>query len=65
MKVLKLSLVASLCLLTTTATAAPPLSNAERYARRCKSQAPERSGLPQGTMLWGMKPPVSGKATLN
>jgi hypothetical protein len=34
---------------------AAPLSDAERYTRRCQGRAPERSGTPQGTMLWGMK----------
>lgn len=34
---------------------AAPLSDAERYARRCQGRAPDRSGTPQGTMLWGMK----------
>ena len=32
-----------------------PLSESERYARRCQGLAPERGRLPQGTMLWGMK----------
>lgn len=34
---------------------AAPLSDAERYARRCLSRAPERGGTPQGTLLWGMR----------
>jgi hypothetical protein len=34
---------------------AASLSEAERYARRCQGRAPDRSGTPQGTMLWGMK----------
>jgi hypothetical protein len=34
---------------------ATPLSEAERYSRRCQGRAPDRSGTPQGTMLWGMK----------
>jgi hypothetical protein len=64
MNVLNKSLLASMCLLFTVPAlaAAPaakgttaPLSEAERYARRCQGRTPERSGLPQGTMLWGMK----------
>jgi hypothetical protein len=38
-----------------TPKSASPLSEAERYARRCQGRAPDRSGTPQGTMLWGMK----------
>jgi hypothetical protein len=34
---------------------APPLSQAERYARRCQKQAPERYQWPQGPYLWGSK----------
>jgi hypothetical protein len=35
--------------------AAAPLSEAERYARRCQGLAPDRGTRPQGTMLWGTK----------
>jgi hypothetical protein len=35
---------------------AAPLSDAERYARRCQTRAPMRERNPQGTMLWGSKP---------
>lgn len=31
------------------------LSDAERYARRCQGQAPQRTGSLQGTMLWGTR----------
>ncbi|HVG63256.1 MAG TPA: ADYC domain-containing protein [Hyalangium sp.] len=34
---------------------AGPLSQAERYARRCQKQAPERYQWPQGPYLWGSK----------
>lgn len=34
---------------------AAPLSDAERYARRCQSHALDRDFRPQGTMLWGTK----------
>ncbi len=34
---------------------AKPLPDAERYARRCQSQAPHRTIKPQGTMLWGTR----------
>ncbi|MBN1204903.1 MAG: hypothetical protein JXB05_08260 [Myxococcaceae bacterium] len=64
MNVMNKSLLAAVCLLfavpalaagpSSTGTPAP-LSEAERYARRCQSRAPDRSGKPQGTMLWGMK----------
>ncbi len=37
------------------ASAAAPLSEAERYARRCLTQAPLRTTKPQGSMLWGTK----------
>lgn len=37
------------------AGAVAQLSDAERYARRCKGQAPQRYINPQGTMLWGTK----------
>ncbi|MFY0564468.1 ADYC domain-containing protein [Archangium lansingense] len=37
------------------ANVAPQLSDAERYARRCQSQAPHRAIKPQGTMLWGTR----------
>ncbi|HVG58824.1 MAG TPA: ADYC domain-containing protein [Hyalangium sp.] len=36
-------------------SAVAPLSDAERYARRCKGQAPQRTGNVQGTMLWGTR----------
>ncbi|MBN1207306.1 MAG: hypothetical protein JXB05_20650 [Myxococcaceae bacterium] len=32
-----------------------PLSDAERYARRCQPRAPMRERNPQGTMLWGSR----------
>ncbi|WP_257448436.1 ADYC domain-containing protein [Archangium lipolyticum] len=32
-----------------------PLSEAERYARRCQGRAPDRAVWPQGTMLWGTR----------
>jgi ADYC domain len=35
--------------------AAAPMPEAERYARRCQSQAPHRMVKPQGTMLWGTR----------
>jgi len=38
-----------------TAGAVAPLSDADRYARRCKGQAPQRTGHMQGTMLWGTR----------
>ncbi|WNG15367.1 ADYC domain-containing protein [Cystobacter fuscus] len=34
---------------------ATPVHEAERYARRCQSQAAYRIARPQGTMLWGTK----------
>jgi ADYC domain len=37
------------------ASAPAPVSEAERYARRCQAQAPQRSVNPQGTMLWGTR----------
>ena len=40
---------------TRPASVAPPVPAAERYARRCQSQAPHRSVKPQGTMLWGTR----------
>ncbi|WNG23776.1 hypothetical protein F0U62_06855 [Cystobacter fuscus] len=39
----------------TPTSAAAPLSEAERYARRCQSQSPHRTVKPQGTMLWGTR----------
>jgi hypothetical protein len=36
-------------------TVVAPLSDAERYARRCQGQAPQRTGHMQGTMLWGTR----------
>ncbi|WP_375765742.1 ADYC domain-containing protein [Archangium gephyra] len=36
-------------------TPASGMSEAERYARRCQSQAAYRIARPQGTMLWGTK----------
>jgi hypothetical protein len=40
----------------TLAHAAPPATaKADRYAKRCLSQAPQRTAKPQGTMLWGTK----------
>ncbi|MDY7227612.1 ADYC domain-containing protein [Hyalangium rubrum] len=35
--------------------AVAPLSDAERYAKRCQSQSAHRIAKPQGTMLWGTK----------
>jgi hypothetical protein len=35
--------------------AAAPLSDTERYAKRCQSRSPMRTAKPQGTMLWGTK----------
>ncbi|WNG41617.1 hypothetical protein F0U61_54015 [Archangium violaceum] len=32
-----------------------PESEAERYARRCQSHAPDRGEKPQGTLLWGTR----------
>lgn len=37
------------------AGAVAPLSDAERYARRCQPRAPQRYINPQGTMLWGTR----------
>jgi len=37
------------------AAAAAPLSEAERYAKRCRPRAPLREHNPQGTMLWGIR----------
>jgi len=37
------------------AAGAAPLSDAERYARRCKPRAPLREHGSQGTMLWGIR----------
>jgi hypothetical protein len=34
---------------------AAPVAEAERYARRCQSQTPQRTVKPQGTMLWGTR----------
>jgi len=34
---------------------APVLPDAERYSRRCQSQAPHRIAKPQSTMLWGTR----------
>src|SRR5688572_14088637 len=34
---------------------ATPLSQAERYARRCQKKAPERRQWTQGPLLWGSK----------
>ncbi|KFE63023.1 ADYC domain-containing protein [Hyalangium minutum] len=60
-------LMAGLCLhLSAVAYAAPPpsakavakaapLSDAERYARRCQPRSPTRERNPQGTMLWGSR----------
>ncbi|QRK11263.1 hypothetical protein JQX13_15005 [Archangium violaceum] len=32
-----------------------PVSETERYARRCQSHAPDRGNKPQGTLLWGTR----------
>jgi len=68
--VMKKSVLAGLCLVlaapafagepTTSTQSSPgpavaPLSEAERYARRCQSRTPSRSVWPQGTMLWGTR----------
>jgi hypothetical protein len=37
------------------ASVATQLPAAERYAKRCLSQAPQRTAKPQGTMLWGTR----------
>jgi hypothetical protein len=37
------------------ASAVAPLSDAERYARRCQAQSAQRYFKPQGTMLWGTR----------
>jgi hypothetical protein len=37
------------------ASVATRLSESERYAKRCLSQAPQRTSKPQGTMLWGTR----------
>lgn len=34
---------------------AAPVAEAERYARRCHGNAPNRNVWPQGTMLWGTR----------
>jgi hypothetical protein len=38
-----------------TGSAATPVPEAERYARRCQSHAPSRNHSTQGTLLWGTK----------
>jgi hypothetical protein len=47
------------CLFTLSASlahaAVPATAKADRYARRCLSQAPQRTAKPQGTMLWGTR----------
>ncbi|MCP3138187.1 ADYC domain-containing protein [Pyxidicoccus xibeiensis] len=57
MTAIKKSLLLWLCLQgLPLAYAAPPptqLSDAQRYAKRCQSVAPQRTAKPQGTMLWG------------
>nr|QKW93724.1 hypothetical protein [Vitiosangium cumulatum] len=35
--------------------AGAPVSEAERYARRCQGRVPNRGVWPQGTMLWGTR----------
>ncbi|HEX8699753.1 MAG TPA: ADYC domain-containing protein [Myxococcaceae bacterium] len=54
---MKKILLASLFMLSAPlAHAAPPASaKSDRYAKRCLSQAPQRTAKPQGTMLWGTK----------
>ncbi|HEX8821623.1 MAG TPA: ADYC domain-containing protein [Archangium sp.] len=37
------------------ASVAAPVNQPERYARRCQSQASQRTVKPQGTMLWGTR----------
>jgi hypothetical protein len=36
-------------------SSAAPMSEADRYARRCRPRAPLREHNPQGTMLWGTR----------
>ncbi len=54
---MKKCLLAWMCLqLPVLAHAADPVTVApERHARRCQSQAPQRTVKPQGTMLWGTR----------
>jgi hypothetical protein len=40
---------------TEASRAAAVVPPAERYARRCVTQAPDRADKPQGTLLWGTK----------